>query len=205
MTEISREHVEWVFVDRLCQMLEAPPSDSYEVSETYALFTTILCWVMQHIRIPEDRIRNDEDNAARQLFKTLEDISITADPWNVPVVGRVEIDEGASPANGPARGFETHTVARLLKNLRDAVAHGDARTIEPINRNGRLIGFRFKCAEKQDRRTVWRDHITLRQQDMRRIGVELARRYCDAVQHGATRWSKDAFEADAASIQEKAA
>ena len=46
---ITDEDMEWATVDRMRGML-VKVHDDYKVTHTYALFTTILCWVIQRIR-----------------------------------------------------------------------------------------------------------------------------------------------------------
>lgn len=206
MTEITQEHVEWVIVDRLRQMLDRP-SEEFKATETYALFTSTLCWVMQHIRIPEREVRNDRDHAVRALWERLETTPVSESPWEIqaPVVERIEREGLHRVAIPPAHNFAEHNVARFLKNLRDATAHGDGRNMSPFNSHGLLLGFTFSCSERERGRVTWEGEVTLLRSDMQRIGTELCRLYCNALQHGSSRWGKDAFEADAASIREEVA
>jgi hypothetical protein len=72
MTEITKDHVEWAVVDRLRRMLvEEPPHPKFNVTQTYALFTTILCWMMERIRIRPHEIATPDDRIAQKLFGTL--------------------------------------------------------------------------------------------------------------------------------------
>jgi hypothetical protein len=207
MTQITRDHVEWAVADRLGRMLEEPPHQSFNVTQTYALFTAILCWVMQHIRIKEDHVASKNDKIARDLFRRLKGASIEAEPWRVYIKPTERI-EGVGPTRVkvPApQGFETHTAERFLINLRNATAHGDARRVEPFNTDGLLAGFTFSCAEFKDRKKAWDGKITLLESDMRRIGIGLARLYCDAIRNGEPHRRDGYFESDAASINEAAA
>ncbi|MFA7430623.1 MAG: hypothetical protein WCZ23_10745 [Rhodospirillaceae bacterium] len=208
MTKITKDHVEWVFVGRLRMMLEEPPSDRYEVSETYALFTTILCWVMQHVRIGENEGERDADKQARNLRTKLDKVCARAEPWKFALDPTVRIERiGKHSIAVPAsEGVETHSVWRILRNLRDATAHGDMRTVEPLNTEHLLVGFTFLLAEYKNglkKPPTWEGKITLLQSDMQRIGAELARRYCntirDAHRHNST------FGAEAGTIKERAA
>ena len=63
MGAIAKEHAEWAVVDRLRQMLEAPQGE-YLSTQSFALFSSIVCWVMQHTRIKEGQIANEADKAA---------------------------------------------------------------------------------------------------------------------------------------------
>jgi hypothetical protein len=116
MTAITNDHAEWAIVDRLRRMLEEPPRADFNVTKTYALFTTILCWVMQRIRIPTHKITNRDDRITHKLFKTLSETAITSDPWRVPVTSTARIEPiGSKRVVVPAAAnFESHTVARFL-------------------------------------------------------------------------------------------
>jgi hypothetical protein len=183
MTEIRREHVEWAVVDRLRQMLIAPPDTVFNVTQTFALFSAILCWTLQHMRIPESGVATAGDQAAVNLRKALERQLIADDPWRINFVEGVVL--GARIPAAP--NFRGHAAMRFLKNLRDATAHGDTRTVEPFHASSRgadraLFGFSFKCAERDRQGAIlWSGEITLLEEDMRRVGAAIAGLYCDAV------------------------
>lgn len=207
MTEITKDHIEWAVVGRLRLMLEEPPHQTFNVTQTYALFTSILCWAMQRVRIKSHEIVSKEDKIASDLLKKLEGDSISADPWRIHVAptGRIErVGAVGAPVPVP-QGFEAHTAARFLINLRDATAHGDARNVEPFNNGSLLVGFTFSCAEFKNRKRVWDGRITLIESDMRRIGIQLAKLYCDAIRHSEPHRRDGHFGSDAASIKEVAA
>lgn len=207
MTEITKDHVEWAVIGRLRLMLEEPPHQTFNVTQTYALFTSILCWVMQRIRIKTSDIFTKEDKIAHDLFKKLEDAPIDADPWRIVSAQAERIERiRAKAVRVPApQGFEERTAARFLINLRDATAHGDARKVEPFNIGGNLVGFTFSCTELKDRKVSWDGKITLLEADMRRIGIQLAKLYCDAIRHSEAHRRDDNFGSDAASVKEVAA
>ena len=193
MTEISREHVDWHVVDRLRRMLEAPGHRDFSVTETFALYSSVLCWVLQHVRISKDTRATLGDARAADLAKELELQSILSDPWRIPLTPRV-VEKAAIPQ---ARGFIDHKALRFLKNLRDAVAHSDARNVEPFHSPGRgadrkLLGFTFKCAEIKDRKLDWSGEITLLESDMRVIATTLADLYCKAVSGNSEDFAGDA-------------
>lgn len=200
MGKIAREQAEWAVVDRLRQMLE-DPQGAYLASQSYALFSSILCWVMQHVRIHRDYQFTDGDRAASALLAKLQDEPIHADPWNILSESTARIVEGGIPVPSP-EGFENHNAARFLINLRDAMAHGDARKVQPYNHGETLVGFSFNCSELKNRQVAWQGRIVLLRSDMRRIGGALASRYCEAIK------STDAYgdlEARAAAMREVAA
>jgi hypothetical protein len=207
MTQITQDHVEWAVVGRLRLMLEEPPHQIFNVTQTYSLFTTSLCWVMQRIRVKPHEIVSKDDKIAHDLFKKLERVLIDADPWRIHIAPTERIERvGATIVPVPAPlGFEAHTAERFLINLRDATAHGDARNVEPFNTGGLLAGFTFLCAEFKDRKKAWSGKITLLESDMRRIGIQLARIYCDAIRHSEPHRHDGNFGSDAVSIKEAAA
>lgn len=179
MGMISREQAEWAVVDRFRQMLDAPEG-AYLASQSYALFSSILCWVLQHIRVPQAYQFTDTDRAAGALLAELENEQVTAEPWGILSDPAARIVAGGVPVPSP-ENFENHNAARFLINLRDAMAHGDARNVKPFNHGELLLGFSFDCSELKRGRVVWQGRIVLLRSDMRRIGSALAARYCDKV------------------------
>lgn len=179
MGQIPQEHAEWAVVDRLRQMLEEPEGP-YLASQSYALFASILCWVMQHARVHRDYQFTSGDRAASALLATLRSEPVSADPWRILSDAAARIGEGGVQVPGP-EGFENHDAARFLINLRDAMAHGDARNVKPYNHGEVLVGFSFNCSEIRNRQVAWQGRIVLLRSDMRRIGCALASRYCDGI------------------------
>lgn len=212
MTAITDDHVEWAVVRRLRLMLEGLPHEQYNVTQTYALFTTVLCWVVNRIRIPTHEISSRDDQIAHNLFKTLSKGTVSDDPWHIKLTPTARIQAIGSHSivvPGPT-GFEMHTADRFLINLRDATAHGDGRNVSPFNvpvgSERLLAGFTFACAEFKNREKVWDGEITLLEDDMRRIGSHLAKIYCDALRRGGAHRGDSHFGTDAArSVRETAA
>jgi hypothetical protein len=196
---------------RLRRMLDEPPHEKYNVTQTYALFVTIIRWVMQHVRIPADQINTPGDRSAHKLFEALPLAAIGDHPWGINVAPVARIERiGSCTVKVPApANFESHTVRRFLINLRDATAHGDARKVSPFNvRIGPehlLAGFSFKCSEIDGRKRTWQGKITLLEDDMRRVGNQLAKTYCNALRRSESNRRNDNFGTDAASIKETAA
>jgi hypothetical protein len=173
---ITDEHLEYATVERLRQML-VDVHDDYRVTHSYALFTTILCWVMQRIRANGN---DPVDVRARSVHRILQRQRIEDEPWSVVTAAFDDGHDG--PAYGPFVDFAGFTADRFLPVLRNATAHGDGRNIKPINQNGWLIGHEFGCNERNERRQViWRGTIVLLRSDMRRIGCALADLYCQAL------------------------
>lgn len=191
MTEITKSHAEWAVVDRLRAMLAEKPHADYSVTQSYGLCVAILAWVLQRIRTPENQANSPEDRAAITVFRTLNQQKVEASPWNL----KTHAAQGTISEHGDFKGF---TAFNFMKWLRDAICHGDARQISPINTGNSLTGFKI-CA------TARGDHersLVLTERDLRRIGEGLALMYCNALQSAASA-SLDRFAEDARSIREK--
>lgn len=191
VVEITKDHIEWAVVDRLRQMLEAPFPTEFNVTQTYALFTTIVCWVVQRIRVTS--VQNEYDRLAAKLLQELSGQPIDQGPWFIQLNSPRSIaKDGARVDIDPPRGFhgEHRFAKRFLINLRDAIAHGDARQILPFHLGESdkqwLAGFTLRCEEKERGKVVWSGEITLLDDDMRRVGCHLAKIFCSALQrrHG---------------------
>lgn len=188
--EITDEHLEWATVHRLREMLAAVNED-YKVTSTYALFTAILCWVAQRIRSQGD---GPIDLRARGLYDELALEKAVDPPWGLSAEGEHPqfLGFNFTPRSGIA-GVAELPISDLLIALRNAVAHGDARKILPINHNGWLVGQRFLVRATDDRRRLlWTGEVNLRRADMRRIGETLAARFCGALAHARPHFADDA-------------
>jgi hypothetical protein len=134
----------------------------YEVSSVYALFTAILCWSTQRLRTDTKKENSPEARAAANVWADFAREPISLAPWSID-----------------STDFRGRTADRLIKNLRDAVAHGDARKVEPYHTgtcsklDRTLVGFTFKCEDGE---------ITLLAVDMAKIAGEVARRFCSAME-----------------------
>ncbi len=199
---INDEHMEWATVDRMRDML-VNVHDDYKVTHTYALFTTILCWVMQRVRTSGN---GHLDRQARSVLAVLKNEQISDQPWEIWTTENNERHEVQDlPPHGPFKDFDDFNAARFLTALRNATSHGDARNIRPINRGGFLVGHEFRCSKKERGRVIWRGRIVLERRDMRRIGIALANRYCEALADRRDGGVGLHFEADARTIREEAA
>jgi hypothetical protein len=199
---IAEEQMEWATVHRMRNMLMNVRGD-YKVTHSYALFTTILCWVMQRVRASS---RDDIDQRARALLQELQNEQISELPWNIWTGSDPRAEARRFGPEGPFAEFRGFDAARFLTALRNATAHGDARNIRPFNRGGILVGHEFRCTEKDGRRVMWRGVIVLDRADMRRIGIELADRFCAALSGRVGERGHSYFsEEDASSIREQAA
>lgn len=208
MTEISPEHIEWATVDRMRRMLRRP-HPSFEVTGTFALFTGILCWTMQRIRTKED----DSDIVSPRMVALSASLSkqdfrsfLKTEPREVLTT----TTDGAGRENPVALNSladftdndEPLKARRSLVALRNAVGHGDARNLTPLNHRGLLIGYRFACNDsyrndKNEWVEKWSGSICLDAAGMASIAGEIADQFCAALQEGSPR-----FESDARSVRE---
>lgn len=191
MGGIADEHVEWAVVDRLKAMLDAPPVMKFNVTQSFALFSAIVIWTKQRAWVPDDRLRDDADHAANGMRVALGNESIFDPPWSLSktrpdcaTAHQRRIDsQTAAPINGD---FEGMTAQQFVKWLRDALAHGDGRTVKPVHRPSRrngeslLAGFEITGAGRGERERT----LTIHHADMKRIGAALADLFCRKLSGG---------------------
>lgn len=198
MGGIADEHVEWAVVNRLKAMLDEPPKTRFNVTQTFALFSTILLWTKNRAWVGGDRRERpnwfgDADHAARDAREKLQITRIYDEPWllsQVPPKVVLVDREGDPPLNGRRvnEDFGEMTAEAFFKWLRDALAHGDGRTIRPIHKRSihgdktLLAGFEIVFAE---RRGSQRDlSLALYHADLRRLGAILADLFCQSLSGG---------------------
>jgi hypothetical protein len=154
------------------------------------------------------------DSKGQLLQKRLRLGRVADEPWRLPlrkVPGSLHDMSPKSEAtpNGP----ENWPIEPFLIALRNSVAHSDARSVFPFHRQTadrhELVGFKFKCkavfstAEetsifgKAERSAIWQGEITLRGDDMRRIGRALAHEFCSTLSG-----DQAYFEAEARAVGE---
>lgn len=183
---INPDHVEFAVVERLKLLLETSGQSSFNVTSTYGFFVPVVCWTVQRMRArPKDE--------AAQVLEKLNDETLDSDPWLIPtsVSGISSFHEALPVRIGPFSDFADRSVGQFLVDIRNAVAHGDARCVRPFPEPKRdttdlkLLGFTFECSEIEgtgtQQKLVWSGSITLLESDMRRIGRELAGRFCTAL------------------------
>lgn len=176
--EIKKEDVEWAVVDRLRLLLtDERPNTEYEVTLTFALFTGILLWSRQSL----GRHKSCEKwpSAARRLLSE----KATKSPWDVRAdrlkgVGHVREFKGLDEKSVTLKHA---TIWQLVVFLRNCIGHGDGRTVEPLHRQcelpsqkHRLHGFKFRSKRSTGA------SVCLSEQDMKRIGTQLAQVLCEA-------------------------
>jgi hypothetical protein len=184
MGAIRDEHVEWAVVHRLKHMLDDPPKTEFNVTQTFAHFSAVLLWTKNWARIGDRNPRPNDPGA--ELRARLNRVSIFDDPWLLsqehPAFPKAPANE-FQPDVGPINGdFDGKTTAQFLKWLRDALAHGDGRSILPLHKPSVrydktwLAGFKIAFNEVKDSHRILTLHLY--HHDMIRIGRALADDFC---------------------------
>lgn len=208
MGGIADEQVEWAVVNRLKAMLDAPPKTKFNVTQSFALFSAILLWTKQRAWVPDRANLEPADRAAREVRLALQAGSIFDAPWLLSKGGPQPTAINKADLQTAARDrinsdFDEMTVERFIKWVRDAISHGDGRSIKPIHKPSRsnekslLAGFEVRGTSRGDRERL----LTLYHPDMRRIGAILADTFCKALSGGDKYFE---FEAGTRVIEEAA-
>ncbi|MBA2933065.1 hypothetical protein HZF05_03035 [Sphingomonas sp. CGMCC 1.13654] len=195
MGGIHDEHVEWAVVSRLKAMLEEPPKTTFNVTQSFALFTAILLWTKNRTWVGgngEDRPAwfSAADHAARDAREALRHARICDAPWSLSrvsprIVAVDELGAGPHPINFD---FAEMSAEDFFKWLRDALAHGDGRTIRPVHKPSAqgnrtlLAGFAINFAEHRGADRELR--LELHHRDMKRLGAILADQFCQSLSGG---------------------
>ena len=144
----------------------------YEVTKTFTLFTGIMCWTIQRIRFKADG--TETTKRIRDLHSELKSEKVD------DLLKRLALNTKQNPENILKLNKYSSSLYALIA-LRDAVAHGDARSVVPLNDSGRLIGYRLECRSPKGTSPPWKEEVSLSCFAMSRIAGNLAKRYCDAV------------------------
>lgn len=191
MGGISDDQVEWAVVHRLKQMLDDPPKTEFNVTQTFAHFTAILMWTTQRIRVPHAAM--PADRAAQRALRNLGQQQIADPPWSLsrqpPALEGAEILGDEREVNADFAGM---SVERFTIWLRNALAHGDGRSISPIHKQSRRTGREYLAgfAISNDRGQGTTLHLY--HQDMIRIGKALADNFCQELSHGDEHFEREA-------------
>jgi hypothetical protein len=70
--EISDRHVEWAVVNRLKAMLETPSQTAFNVTQSFAMFTTIVLWTKNRAwiggkKFDPAKLKSSEDHSAHKV------------------------------------------------------------------------------------------------------------------------------------------
>lgn len=213
MGGIADEHVEWAIVNRLKAMLDEPPQTTFNVTQTFALFSSVLLWTKNRAWVAGNQGQRGEwedpaDHRAHNVREAMRNTLITDDPWRLslaaPQIVLVDRADGREIDDRRINtDFEAMTAENFFKWLRDALAHGDGRTIRSIHKQSArtrktlLAGFRVEF--NAERGTEQKLRLDLFHDDMRRIGSVLADLFCSSLS-GGDRYFEE--EAGTAQIQE---
>jgi len=135
------------------------------------------------------------DHAAQRVLRNLDQQQITDPPWNLsrlpPALEGADILGDERDVNADFVGM---TVGEFTIWLRNALAHGDGRSICPIHKQSRRTGTEylagFVMSENRGRgRTLHFYH-----QDIVRIGKGLANIFCHELSQGDARFEHEANE-----------
>lgn len=198
MGGIADEHVEWAIVNRLKAMLDEPPQTTFNVTQTFALFSSVLLWTKNRAWVAGNHGQRGEwedqaDHRAHNVRESMRDRLITDDPWRLSLVAPqiVLVDRADGREIQDRRinaDFEAMTAENFFKWLRDALAHGDGRTIKSIHkqsaRNGKTLLAGFQVEFNAERRAAQKLTLDLFHDDMRRIGSVLADLFCSSLSGG---------------------
>jgi hypothetical protein len=215
MGGIADEHVEWAVVNRLKSMLDDSPKTKFNVTQSFALFSTVLLWAKNRTWVGGDGENRphwfaEADHAARDARERLRYTRISDPPWLLSRAppNNILVDRAGDRPLGNQQintDFAEMTAEDFFKWLRDALAHGDGRSIKPIHKfsvrrqKTLLAGFQIVFSERKnsDRNLA----LTLYHADMRRIGANLADLFCQSLSGGDRYFEQ---EAGTAKIEEAA-
>jgi hypothetical protein len=187
MGGILDEHVEWAVVKRLKAMLDEPPKTKFNVTQSFALFTSVLLWAKNRAWVAglecEPILFDDPaDRSAHDARRGLRHQLICGEPWRLSRKRPIFPASVSSPEEDINSDFEGMTAEVFFEWLRNALAHGDGRNIRPIHKLSRrgnrtlLAGFRIEG--RSPRRSPPRLVLSLYNADMRRMGALLADQFC---------------------------
>jgi hypothetical protein len=153
------------------------------------------------------RLTRSEAAALQQKNDRLNGATIFDDPWLLsrehPAFPKAPANEFQAEVGPINRDFEGKTAAQSLKWLRDALAHGDGRSILPLHKPSVrydktwLAGFKIAFNELKDSPRILTLHLY--HSDMIRIGRALADDFCRELGR-----VEEGFERRAAHVMEAA-
>ena len=191
MGGIHEEHVEWAVVNRLKAMIDQPPETPFNVTLGFSLFSTVLMWTKNRMWLRVEDARTDADKYALTAREKLGEALIVDAPWEL---------SRAFPAgqgNGAVNNdFSQMPAWEFFKWLRDALAHGDGRTIRPLHwrsvetNKEWLGGFHVEFPRTKGSKEILTLHLFKR--DLQTLGSQLANLFCQDLARGVDYQFRDA-------------
>lgn len=190
MGGIAEEHVEWAVINRLEAMLSVPPATEFNVTLAFSLFSSILLWSKNRMWVPNSVLPADNHAAAARA--ALGQKVILSEPWSLSLSAPDDHDGMAVNAD-----FAEMSADAFFKWLRDALAHGDGRSIKPIHWRSQETGKEwlggFIIAFKETRTSDKVLTLHLFKRDIQNLGQQLADLFCQHLaQDGDYRFSDNA-------------
>jgi len=184
MGGIHEEHVEWAVINRLKAMIDQPPQTDFNVTLGFSLFSAVLLWSKNRMWLREIDAASQADKSALAARAALGDTRIVDPPWSLSRT--MPALHGEGPVNDE---FETMPAWEFFKWLRDALAHGDGRSIRPIHWQSHetggvwLGGFHivFPRSKNLGADTL---SVHLFKADLQRLGSQLADLFCKHLAQG---------------------
>jgi len=173
MAMIDDGHVEWRVVARLHELLERLPKTEHDVTLTYALFTSTICWTCQRLRETKSSGRHQD------IWSEIDSEKASDSRWRIDQLRPQLIEPGSLPLDDlPASWF--------LIGLRNGVAHGDHRNVVPHHMaehgaDRELRGFEVTTHFREKGRDWGCWSLRLTRPEMRRIGLLISRRFVDTL------------------------
>ncbi|MGN6471653.1 MAG: hypothetical protein ACTHLC_18945 [Rhizobiaceae bacterium] len=190
--EITDHDVEWAVVDRLASRLSAVIGQEFEQTLSFSFTSSIISWTLQRIRTPDNFPSGIPHNL--EILKRCLQEKKFKDVFQFSLLDRRDSEyplpswtnEYHSSVN--RRRLPDESALQDLEALRNAFCHSDARTVLPINSEAgalrQLEGFRLLLVHWRDKpygEIKSLEWVRLRACDMRRLGMELAARFCRAM------------------------
>jgi hypothetical protein len=188
-------------------MLDDPPVTTFNVTQSFALFSAILLWTKNRLWIAGNRglarqWEKQADYRAHSAREALRKTLITEEPWllsrRTPQVVLGELEEHPLRQRRINSDFDETTAEEFVKWLRDALAHGDGRSIRPLHkrsaRTGKTLLAGFKIVFNEHKGSRKKLTLKLFHDDMQRIGIILADQFCLALSRGRPYFEIDALE-----------
>lgn len=188
MSNINDDIRNWAPLDRMREML-VEGHGPHDVTYSYALFTGILCWTMQRVRTHKDKNGKSKPDYLRKKMRAL------YDEWEKISIQKylgeayfLEISDQLSPHRmryGDLRvlGNREKPIPAIhaLVAIRNGLAHGDDRQVEPEDGSEKLAGYRVYVVQPNDCYIPFSGEIVLTRASFLGIGEKVASDFCKTI------------------------